>query len=89
MSFALRTSLCLLALSLSFSPALAQTQSVSNPPALPEVKDLVAALLSATSEEEQERLLARNSTLMNSSILAGAEVACRSPRSESRFGPGD
>jgi CHAT domain-containing protein/tetratricopeptide (TPR) repeat protein len=70
MLFALRMLLCLLALSLSFSPALAQTQSVSNPPALSEVKDLVAALLSATSEEEQERLLARNSTLMNSSLLA-------------------
>src|SRR5262245_52968769 len=71
MSSALRVSLCILALGLSLiNPALAQTQSVPNPPISSEVNDLVAALLSAKSEEEQEQLLARKPDLMNSSLLA-------------------
>ncbi len=75
MSFTFRVSLCLLALSLSLvSPALAQSQSVPNPPTLSEVNDLAAALAAATSEEEQERLLARKNDLMNSSLLAALKA---------------
>ena len=75
MSSTLRVSLCLMALGLSLiNPVLAQKQSVSNPPALSEVNDLGAALAGATSEEEQERLLARNSILMNSSLLAALKA---------------
>src|SRR5215470_13178080 len=74
MSFTFRASLYLLALSLSFSPALGQTQSVSNPTALSEVNDLAAALAGAAAEEEQERLLAQKPGLMNSSLLAALKA---------------
>src|SRR5262245_7618100 len=74
MSFALRVSLCLLALSLSFSPVSAQTQSVPNPPTLSEVNDLAATLVAAASEEEQERLLARKKDLVNSALLAALKT---------------
>jgi CHAT domain-containing protein/tetratricopeptide (TPR) repeat protein len=71
MSSTLRVSLCLMALALSLiNPALAQTQSVPNPPTSSEVNDLAAALGAAASEEEQERLLARKPDLMNSSLVA-------------------
>src|SRR5215475_9535894 len=75
MSFTLRLSLCLLALSLSLiNPGLAQWQSVPNPSTSSEINDLAAALVRATSEEELERLLARNSALMNSSLLAALKA---------------
>jgi CHAT domain-containing protein/Tfp pilus assembly protein PilF len=75
MSFPIGLSLCFLALSLGLiSPGLAQSQSVPNPPNSSEINDLAAALVSATSEEEQERLLARNSVLMNSSLLAALKA---------------
>jgi len=71
MPFVFRMSPCFLALSLSLiNPAWAQTQSVSNPPTLPEISELATALVGAASEEEQERLLARKNDLMNSSLLA-------------------
>jgi CHAT domain-containing protein/tetratricopeptide (TPR) repeat protein len=70
MSSASRVSFCLLALSLSLiSPALAQPQSVPNPPISLEVKDLSVALVRAASDEEQERLLAQKHELMNTSLL--------------------
>src|SRR5262245_11925464 len=74
MSFTFRASLYLLALSLSFSPTLAQTQSVPNPTASSEVNDLAAALGAAASEEEQERLLAQKKVLVNSSLLAALKA---------------
>jgi tetratricopeptide (TPR) repeat protein len=75
MSFTLRVLLCLLALSLSsINPAIAQTQSVPNTPASSEVNDLAAALVAATSEEEQERLLAQKPDLMNSSLLTALKA---------------
>jgi hypothetical protein len=71
MSFTLRISLCLLALSLSLiNPGLVQSQSVPNPSTSSETNDLAAALVRAASEEEQERLLERNSVLMNNALLA-------------------
>jgi len=74
MSFALRVSLCLLALSLIFSPSLAQTQSVPNPPTLSEVNELAEALVAAASEEEQEQLLAPKKDLVNSALLAALKA---------------
>jgi CHAT domain-containing protein/tetratricopeptide (TPR) repeat protein len=74
MSPTLRVSMCLLALSLSFSPALPQTQSVPNPPTLSEVEDLAKTLVTAASEEEQERLLARKPDLMNNSLLTALKA---------------
>jgi CHAT domain-containing protein/Tfp pilus assembly protein PilF len=74
MSFAFRASLYLLALSLSFSPALAQSQSVLNPPTSSEINDLAAALARAASEEEQERLLAMKHGLMNSSLISALKA---------------
>jgi CHAT domain-containing protein/tetratricopeptide (TPR) repeat protein len=74
-SFAIRLSLCFLALSLSLiSPGLAQSQSVPNQPISSEINDLAEALLSATSEEEQERLLARKPGLMNNALLAALKA---------------
>ena len=73
MSFTFRVALCLLTLSLSLNlirPVPAQSQSVPNPPASSEVNDLAASLVSAASEEEQERLLAGKKELMNGSLLA-------------------
>jgi len=75
MSFTLRLSLCFLALSLSLiSPGLVQSQSVPNPPTSSEINDLAASLVRAASEQEQERLLARNPGLMNSSLLAALKA---------------
>jgi CHAT domain-containing protein/tetratricopeptide (TPR) repeat protein len=74
MSFTLRVSLCLLALSLSISTASAQTRSVPNPPPLSELNDLAAALGAAASEEEQERLLAQKSALINSSLITALKA---------------
>ena len=75
MSFTLRLSLCFLALSLSLiSPGLVQSQSVPNRPTSSEINDLAASLLRAASEQEQERLLARNPGLMNSSLLAALKA---------------
>src|SRR5262245_8256531 len=75
MSLTLRLSLCFLALSLSLiSPGLVQSQSVPNPPISSEINDLAAALVRAASEQEQERLLARNPGLMNSSLLAALKA---------------
>ncbi len=66
--------LCFLALSLSLiSSALAQSPpSPVVPPSIPSsaVKDLALALAQAASEEEQERLLAQQKDLVNSSLLA-------------------
>src|SRR5262245_846530 len=75
MSFEFRVLLCLWALSLSLvSPASAQTQSVSNPPTLSELNELATALAGASSEAEQERLLARKHDLMNRSLLAALKA---------------
>jgi len=75
MSFTLRLSLCLLALSHNLiSPAMAQSQSFPSPPASSEVNGLAAALVSAVSEEEQERLLARKPELMNGSLLTALKA---------------
>jgi CHAT domain-containing protein/Tfp pilus assembly protein PilF len=75
MSFTFRVSVWLLALGLGLiNPAMAQTQSVPNPPASPEVNDLAAALVAAASEEEQERLLTRKPELMNSSLLTALKA---------------
>src|SRR5262245_3441455 len=75
MSSALRVSLCLMALGLCLiNPALAQTQSVPNPPTSSEVNDLAAALGAAASEEEQDRLLAQKPGLINRSLLAALKA---------------
>ncbi|HEX5733396.1 MAG TPA: CHAT domain-containing tetratricopeptide repeat protein [Blastocatellia bacterium] len=75
MSFTLRASLCLLALSLGLvNPALTQSQSVPGPPALSGVNDLAAALVRANSDEEQERLLAQKKEMMNSALLAALKA---------------
>jgi CHAT domain-containing protein/tetratricopeptide (TPR) repeat protein len=64
-----------MALGLSLiNPALAQTQSVPNPPTSSEVNDLAAALGAAASEEEQDRLLAQKPGLMNRSLLAALKA---------------
>jgi hypothetical protein len=55
-------------------PCLAQSQSIPNPPTSSEINDLAAALVRATSEEELERVLARNSVLMNTSHLAALKA---------------
>jgi CHAT domain-containing protein/tetratricopeptide (TPR) repeat protein len=71
MSLKFRVSFCFLALSLSLiSPALAQSQSVPNPPASSEVNDLAVALVRATSDGDQEQLLAQNKGLIDSTLLA-------------------
>src|SRR5262245_24703027 len=78
MSLTLRLSLCFLALSLGLiSPGLVQSQSVPNPPNSSEINDLAAALVRAASEQEQERLLARNPGLMNSSLLAALKTIAK------------
>src|SRR5262245_15713126 len=70
MSLTFRVLFCLLALSLILiSPALAQSQSVPNPPASSEINDLAAALVRAASEKDQEQLLARKQEWMNSWVL--------------------
>jgi len=70
MSPAFRVSFCILALSLSLiSPAMAQPQSVPNPPASSEVDALASALAGTASEEEQDQLLAVKKGLMNVSLL--------------------
>src|SRR5262245_30555292 len=75
MSFTLRLSFCLLALSLSLiNPGLVQSQSVPNPSTSSEINDLAAALVRAASEEEQERLLAMKPGLMNSSLLTALKA---------------
>jgi CHAT domain len=58
MSFALRLSLCFLALSLGLiSPRPAQSQSTPNPPTSSEINDLAKELADAMSEEEQYLML--------------------------------
>jgi CHAT domain-containing protein/tetratricopeptide (TPR) repeat protein len=75
MSLTLRFTLIFLALSLSLiRPGLVQSQSIPNPPNSSEINDLAAALVSATSGEEQDLLLARNSVLVNSSLLAALKA---------------
>jgi CHAT domain-containing protein len=70
MSHTFRVAPCLLALSLSLlSPALAQSQAVPTLSAASEVSDLASALVRTSSEEEQERLLARNTDSANGALL--------------------
>ncbi|HKQ79401.1 MAG TPA: CHAT domain-containing tetratricopeptide repeat protein [Blastocatellia bacterium] len=74
MSSMFRASIRILALSLSLiNPTLAQSQSAPNPPNLTEVNDLAVALVAA-AEDEQERLLARNNSLANNSLLAALKA---------------
>ncbi len=71
MTYTLRVALCLLSLGLClFSPALAQSQTVSSSSVTPEVNELAAALTRAKSEEEQERLLAGDKDLKGGQLLA-------------------
>jgi CHAT domain-containing protein len=63
----------LLSIALIFSlsgAAQAQAQTVSNLPATSEVNDLAKALVGATSEADQDRLLAEKHDLVNSSLLS-------------------
>lgn len=70
MTHTFRFALCLLSLSL-FSPALAQSQAVSNSSSSSsEVSELAAALTRAPSEEEQERLLGGKKGLTNGELPA-------------------
>jgi CHAT domain-containing protein/tetratricopeptide (TPR) repeat protein len=75
MSFAFRAWLCVSALSLSLiNPVSAQSPSAPNAPAPSEVSDLAAALVGASSEEEQERLLARENDLTDGALLAALKA---------------
>lgn len=75
MSFTLRLSLCFLALSLSIiSSGLAQSQSVLKSSTPSEITDLAEALVRASSEEEQERLLAHEPGLMKSSLITALKA---------------
>ncbi|HYR85186.1 MAG TPA: CHAT domain-containing protein [Terriglobia bacterium] len=84
MSFAFRASLLLFALSLGLmKPAMAQVQ----PTAEPAVRALAAALETATSEEEQDRLLVQEQNLVNSSLLAALKEKTDFLLQKSDFAP--
>jgi CHAT domain-containing protein/Tfp pilus assembly protein PilF len=75
MAFTFRAALCQLALSLSLvNPVVAQTQPVPGPQNSSEVNELAASLVTASSEEEQERLLAGRKELINGSLLAALKA---------------
>ena len=71
MSFVLRLFLLSLVLSLSFAhPYTAQVQSSAETAARAAINDLATALQNATSEQEQETLLAQHKDFTNSALLA-------------------
>ncbi|HEU4836418.1 MAG TPA: tetratricopeptide repeat protein, partial [Pyrinomonadaceae bacterium] len=75
MSIAFRKPLSLLIFSLSlFSPALGQSQTVSDSKASAEVKDFALALVRLKTESEQAGLLDQNEQLRNASLLAGLKA---------------
>ena len=74
MSIAFRK-LSFLIFSLSLiTPALGQSQTVSNENASDEIKDFAVALVRLKSEPEQEQLLAQNEQLRNASLLAALKA---------------
>ena len=75
MSIAFHKPLSVLILSMSLiGPALGQSQTISNPAALPEVKDFAVALVRLKSEVEQEQLLAQNEKQRNASLLVALKA---------------
>jgi hypothetical protein len=79
MSDAFRLVVYVLALTLMLgSPSLSQSHAVPTSQTSPAINDLATALVRATSEGEQDRLLAQKKDLINASLLSALRDAVRS-----------